>query len=1167
MAQLHLVDAWRLEHPDAYEFTGPGLKHRIDYCLFNFNFFTNFLRTVKHHYDLQFHHEDHVPLSFAASSKNQPLHQRKPWRCPVWLLQCADVQEHLFTSLQRLQDSLRQTGNPGCLLDEHKRADSIFLRQMFQEKKNAVQLQHQQLLAQLRLAEAQHARSPCTTSQHQVQQARDKLEVHKVSIQEQYSQNKFDMDVQYAETSSKHFFRSPTPPAVQVAINKVNVDGSTSDDPEVISSTHRRYWGRVFQSPSRDFQDTSTSTSWSSTSLQNILQHSTRRASYYQAKLMEAPLTARDFYEAIIHTAKGKAAGPDGLPAEYYQLFPSMWATIFELVYPSQFQRSRMTKFQRRAYLSLLYKSGDRADPKNYRPLALLNQDAKFGPRILAQRLNSLLPSLLHEDQYGFVPRRSIRHALRRFLDLQALASSNSTTPAGAVLLDFAKAFDSVNWQALDLILRHWGFGANFRHWIKTFYHGTLVQVLINGEPTPFFELGAGVRQGDPLSPALFILFIEPLLNFIRSQGSQLGFQLQNYNQIHHLIAFADDITGLLQDLADTPKFLSLVQTFCSATGMKLNLSKTVIMPFQPWTPAQQDTQLQLQQLGVRILTNSQHTRLLGILVGPICPLKHQFDSLLQRMHYRCKLWKWRARTIKGRALLVKALILPLLWHVASVIFIDDKQLQQIEPLVTNFINDQVSSHVPTQSSRGKLSKLWHPVQSSNGGLNIPDLSKFIASLHCSLLCSAILQVRKSPTKIPLWIQPSLQLFTQVLAGDGVGFDILYTPQPLNPNSSWHGPWRALPGFWLNALHVWNKVLLPQVPVINRQPLQLLFQPLWSNFFLRFGTLNKTLKKTTTYYKLFQDLGVLRLIDFIQLYQSQPQLIQLKSTLAEVCQRPTTSAKALHAKIPVIQLPTTCFRPQYRPEVLGALDHWVFDNTPLYKLDTQRLYQILHDPPAPLLPFNQLQCPEVQDLSSTFWLRQHSLNQHLLPVYADLVYRLQHNSLGCRYKFKWRTENPQPTSCIHGCSTEETPKHLFWDCYLAKFLWNFYLLPFSTLFGSQLQWYQIIYLQDLQLPRQHQSQYGTKELFTIFNLVRSIILRLLWLHRNARLYKQIPTSSYPFLHHQVKAVLLLHTKRYFNHQVNRTSSNVHRVSWRLSNFNSHCKKFYLFNLFFADSTS
>ncbi|DAZ95858.1 TPA: hypothetical protein N0F65_009060, partial [Lagenidium giganteum] len=130
--------------------------------------------------------------------------------------------------------------------------------------------------------------------------------------------------------------------------------------------------------------------------------------------------------------------------------------------------------------VTLLYKKGDKQDPANYIPITLLNLDAKLGPKILARRLGHVRPSLLHPDQCGFVPGRDIRHAHFRFQALQQLCQS-SHSKAGAVLLDFAKAFDTVNWEALQMVLRHFNFGGAFREWIKILFQGTLVSLFLPG--------------------------------------------------------------------------------------------------------------------------------------------------------------------------------------------------------------------------------------------------------------------------------------------------------------------------------------------------------------------------------------------------------------------------------------------------------------------------------------------------------------------------------------------------------------------------------------------------------------------------------------------------------------------------------------------------------------
>ncbi|OWZ18667.1 Pol Polyprotein [Phytophthora megakarya] len=268
-------------------------------------------------------------------------------------------------------------------------------------------------------------------------------------------------------------------------------------------------------------------------------------------------MTASDFFWAIKTTAKGKSSGLDGLPAEYYQIFSHKWVRVYELIYASQFNKGRMTKFQRRAYISLLYKKRDRSLPSNYRPLTLLNHDAKFGPKIVAYRLRNILPKLLHSDQFGFTQGRSIRHALVEFQDLQQLAKNSGLNNAGAVLLDFDKAFDSVLWPALNLVLKHFGFGKNFQRCNHDFL---LVTVLVNGIASEYFELGCGVRQGDPLSPALFVLFLEPMLNFLRWKTGHLGINVPNSKHPHHLLAFADDCTGILRNLRHTWVFIDSVQ-------------------------------------------------------------------------------------------------------------------------------------------------------------------------------------------------------------------------------------------------------------------------------------------------------------------------------------------------------------------------------------------------------------------------------------------------------------------------------------------------------------------------------------------------------------------------------------------------------------------------------
>ncbi|GAB9468938.1 Pollike protein [Globisporangium polare] len=373
---------------------------------------------------------------------------------------------------------------------------------------------------------------------------------------------------------------------------------------------------------------------------------------------MDRPITANDIHYALKATFKNKAPEPDGLSIEYYFTDLPLWCTILETVYGSQIPKGRMSKFQRRAQVCLLCKKGDKSDPSNYRPITLLNVDTKIGPKVMAKQLGDLL---LEEDQYGFVPGRDIRNAHLRFQGLQEICQRKQSK-AGGVLLDFAKAFDSVIWDAFVLLLAHFGFGDNFVRWIMTFFKGTLVSMLFDGSPLATFELGVSVRQGDPISPALFVIFVEPMLNNIRSKLGDSGIKLENSTQPHSVLSFADDSTGVLEDLNQAGKFLSCVEEFCTASGVKLNKSKTVILPFTPWTLVDRLLKRRLDALSVKVLGNDGHTKLLGIPYAPALLDTERLSILIDSVHKRCILWQYRARTLHG-----KAVIPPIIWYTASM--------------------------------------------------------------------------------------------------------------------------------------------------------------------------------------------------------------------------------------------------------------------------------------------------------------------------------------------------------------------------------------------------------------------------------------------------------------------------------------------------------------------
>ena len=128
------------------------------------------------------------------------------------------------------------------------------------------------------------------------------------------------------------------------------------------------------------------------------------------------------------------------------------------------------------------------------------------------------------------------------------------------------------------------GFGPNLVRWVETFYRSISSCVLNNGTCTPYFELQRGVRQGDPLSPYLFIIAAEILAIAIRSKPNIQGLKIGQDE--FKLVQYADDLTMLVPDLECAQRVFRLLDQLESCSGLKVMhgsiLPVTIPPPGQP---------------------------------------------------------------------------------------------------------------------------------------------------------------------------------------------------------------------------------------------------------------------------------------------------------------------------------------------------------------------------------------------------------------------------------------------------------------------------------------------------------------------------------------------------------------------------------------------------------
>ena len=200
-----------------------------------------------------------------------------------------------------------------------------------------------------------------------------------------------------------------------------------------------------------------------------------------QAHSLDETPTAEELRHTIRHLRLSSAPGLDGLSAAFYKIAPNVFGEILSIVFRYQFQRGKLLPSQRKAAVSLLHKSGSRSDPINYRPISMMQVDVKNVTSTLTYQMRPLMSHLIHAEQKGFIFGSSPHHHVRLLSDLQQLLSE-SDEDCIAVFLDFARAYDRVDWAYRFRILSQTGFGHQICSWVQVLYRNPDARFVLNGK-------------------------------------------------------------------------------------------------------------------------------------------------------------------------------------------------------------------------------------------------------------------------------------------------------------------------------------------------------------------------------------------------------------------------------------------------------------------------------------------------------------------------------------------------------------------------------------------------------------------------------------------------------------------------------------------------------------
>ncbi|WVZ86073.1 hypothetical protein U9M48_032914 [Paspalum notatum var. saurae] len=285
--------------------------------------------------------------------------------------------------------------------------------------------------------------------------------------------------------------------------------------------------------------------------------------------------------EAVFkHLDCNSSPGPDGFGPSFYRCtWTCTGPTLVEL-FESFFSRQAELERINRSYIVLLPKKETACTPEAFRPICLQNCPIKAITKALTFRLQKFIPLLVGGNQTRFVKNRCIAENYAYAMDLVHCCHARKA-PTVLLKLDFHKAFDSVSWDSLILILRQKGFSDLWCNWMLDILVSGKSSILLNGVPGPWITCRNGLRQGDPISPYLFIIVADVLRQLLHHRGTSL-------HLCHPLLPgepcpvlqYADDTIIFLQASSEAMASVkSVLDDFARATGLVINYSKTTFLP------------------------------------------------------------------------------------------------------------------------------------------------------------------------------------------------------------------------------------------------------------------------------------------------------------------------------------------------------------------------------------------------------------------------------------------------------------------------------------------------------------------------------------------------------------------------------------------------------------
>ena len=433
-------------------------------------------------------------------------------------------------------------------------------------------------------------------------------------------------------------------------------DGTLCTSPADIASELKRAWSPI----------------WDTASTDEITAESFLRDKFPTHSLdLPQHLSEKHIRQAIL-TSGSTSSGPDGIPFCAYRVFvdqatPLLFDTLMHFADGNMGNRSFNA-----CLLFFLPKMAGSTDALQHRPIAVSNTDNRILANCIKSILAPTIDAVISPRQHAFLRGRSIEDCIHFFND-KFFSAKAADQQYYVLLVDFAKAFDSVSRVYLFKLLQHLDAPQWLLNVLQALYNNIQASPVTGGKHSTTIHMLDGLKQGCPLSPLLFLLVIDPLLQDLNTSVSQ----------DHE--GFADDIAIGLQELAhQLPRCLEALSAFSTATGIATNPSKTVLIPAHTSNPPSLD---HLPETWQRIRI-SHHERYLGTYLGREVTVHSVWENAFSKLQVRVNrfLPKKKSFTIQGRIDIANTFLVSLFSYLFRFYTMTEAYTKALEQMLVRWI-------------------------------------------------------------------------------------------------------------------------------------------------------------------------------------------------------------------------------------------------------------------------------------------------------------------------------------------------------------------------------------------------------------------------------------------------------------------------------------------------